>query len=290
MKPAHLAEGLATMLFWGAFRLLPLDFASALGGGLARRVGPLLGRSRIARENLHRAFPDSGPAEIEAILRGVWDNLGRVAAEFPHLPRIDPYAGDGRVDIVGIEHLDAMRDDGRPGIFFGAHIGNWEIMALAAEKRGLSVALFYRSARNPLAEHLYRKGRSGGGVYLPKGREGARAALELLRAGGHVGMLVDQKLNDGIAVPFLGREAMTAPAPAQLALKFRCPLVPVHVKRLGGARFRLIIEAPLELPDTGDRQADIRSLTRRINTVIEGWIRAHPEQWLWLHRRWPDHG
>ncbi len=101
-------------------------------------------------------------------------------------------------------------------------------------------------------------------------------------------MLVDQKLNDGIAVPFFGRDAMTAPALAQLALRFRCPVVPARVERLGGARFRLTIYPPMGLPDSGDHDADVSETMRRVNAHFEDWIRARPEQWLWLHRRWPD--
>jgi KDO2-lipid IV(A) lauroyltransferase len=95
-------------------------------------------------------------------------------------------------------------------------------------------------------------------------------------------------MNDGIAVPFFGRPAMTAPALAQFALKYDCPLVPVHVVREGGFRFRVIVEPPLEVRPTGDRHGDLATITGAVNRVIEGWIRATPGQWLWLHRRWPD--
>lgn len=120
-----------------------------------------------------------------------------------------------------------------------------------------------------------------------KGAAGARAALGHLRQGGYLAMLVDQKLNDGIAVPFFGRPAMTTPALAGFALHFRCPLIGAHVRRLGPARLQVVVEPPLALPDSGDRAADIAALTLRVNQTLEGWIRAQPEAWLWLHRRWP---
>jgi KDO2-lipid IV(A) lauroyltransferase len=120
-----------------------------------------------------------------------------------------------------------------------------------------------------------------------KGAAGARAAMGHLREGGVLAMLVDQKMNDGIAVPFFGHTAMTPAAAAAFALRFRCPILPALAERLGPARFRVICEAPLPLPDTGDRQADIATLTTSLNACLERWIRARPEQWLWLHRRWP---
>ncbi|MEE1569571.1 MAG: lysophospholipid acyltransferase family protein, partial [Alphaproteobacteria bacterium] len=94
--------------------------------------------------------------------------------------------------------------------------------------------------------------------------------------------------NDGIAVPFFGREAMTAPALAQLALKFGCPVVPAKVVRTGGAHFRLTLYPPLEMPASGDKQANVAALMRQVNELIEGWVRENPGQWMWVHQRWPD--
>jgi len=101
-------------------------------------------------------------------------------------------------------------------------------------------------------------------------------------------MMVDQKMNDGIPVPFFGRDVMTAPALAELALRYDCPVVPARVERLKGAYFRLLIYPPLELVKTGDRQADVAANMAQVNAILEQWIRDTPEQWLWLHNRWPD--
>jgi KDO2-lipid IV(A) lauroyltransferase len=120
---------------------------------------------------------------------------------------------------------------------------------------------------------------------LPKGAAGARGALAHLRAGGVIAMLMDQKMNDGIAASLFGRTAMTAPALAHLALRFRCPVIPTRAERLGPARFRIVVEKPLPLPDTGDRHADIAALTQTVNDTLERWIRDRPAEWLWLHRR-----
>jgi KDO2-lipid IV(A) lauroyltransferase len=108
-----------------------------------------------------------------------------------------------------------------------------------------------------------------------------------LRRGAHLALLADQKLNDGIAVPFFGRPAMTAPALALLALRFDCTVLPARVERLRGAHFRLTLYPPLELPRSGDRDADVAALMERVNRTLEGWIRERPEQWFWLHNRWP---
>jgi KDO2-lipid IV(A) lauroyltransferase len=282
-------QAAAIRLGLALFGALSIDRASALGGWLGRSIGPRLKATRVAERNLRRAFPERSDAEIATIVRRMWDHLGRVAAESPHLGEVDIYADNGRVEVVGVENVDRLRDDGIGGIFFSAHLGNWEISTLGAKQRGMPITHIYRAANNPFVEPILRRLRKPlGGTHHPKGAEGAKALIAALRRGEHLGLIVDQKFNDGIAVPFFGRAAMTAPAPAQLALKFKCPMVPVRVERLEGARFRLTIHPPMELPETGDRQADVAAIMTRVNALFEEWIRARPEQWLWLHRRWPE--
>jgi KDO2-lipid IV(A) lauroyltransferase len=280
---------LAAALLYGLFRLLPFQAASALGGALARLVGPRLSISRRARRNIKLAFPEKSDGEIATIIRGMWDNLGRIAGEYPHLSTLKIYEPNGRVEVTGLEYVDLLRDDGKPGIFFSAHIANWEILSLGATQYGLPLDRVYRAANNRLVEWLYRRGRAVvEGALIPKGAEGARQLLKSLRNGNHLGILVDQKMNDGIPVKFFGRDAMTAPALAELALRFDCPVVPARVVRLPGARFRFEVDPPLEFTPTGDRHADVATLMAMVNDRLEAWIRATPEQWLWLHNRWPD--
>jgi len=279
---------------WGAGLLfailgsLPLDAASALGGALARRIGPRLGVSNRARRNLHAALPQLSAPQIEAIVRGMWDNLGRVAAEYPHLRHIRVFGPGNRVETRGLEHLDQALAAGRQVILFGGHLGNWEIAALAAGQRGLDIAQIYRAANNPLIDRRIARLRGGNGELIPKGAIASRRAVAALRRGGHVSLLADQKLNEGIAVPFFGRPAMTAPALALLALHFDCTVLPARVERLQGARFRLTIYPPLDLPRTGDRDAAVLAIMAAVNATLEGWIRERPEQWFWVHSRWPD--
>ena len=281
-------QALGMYLLFGLVRLLPLDAASALGGWLGRTMGPRLAVSRHARRNLGRAFPGKSTGEIEVIVRGMWENLGRTLFEYPHLDRLRFYEDASPVEVVGTEHIDALKDDGRPGIFFSGHLANWEIPALTVAHRGLAIHLVYRAPNNPLVEKLFDHRRPGEGELLPKGSQGARRAMQLLKARGHLGMLVDQKMNDSIPVPFFGRDAMTAPALAQFAMRFDCPVVPVRIERLKGARFRVTHHAPMAMPESGDRQADVARLMADVNARLESWIRERPEQWLWLHRRWPD--
>ena len=276
----------ATFLFviYGIFKALPLDAASALGGWIGRTVGPHLRRSRTVRRNLACALPELTQDHREEILLGMWDNLGRVVAEYPHLDEIWD-----RTEVIGAETVHSLANSKIPALFFSAHIGNWEINLMGATRNGLPVTAVYRRPNNPAVSRLIDQARSViGSQLVPKGRDGAKEVVATLRNRGAVCMLIDQKMNDGIAVPFFGRNAMTAPAIAQLAYRYRCAVVPAVVERLEGTRFRLTISPPLELRETGDLDTDVRTLMVRINALVEEWVRARPEQWLWLHRRWPN--
>ncbi|MBV9824128.1 MAG: lauroyl acyltransferase [Alphaproteobacteria bacterium] len=281
-------EACGAAVFFAAMRMLPLSAASALSGAIARSIGPRLGISKRAHRNLQAALPELSRSVHAAIVRGMWDNLGRVVAEYPHLRDIRIFPASPRVELRGIEHLRRAEADGRSAILFSAHLGNWEIAALAAGQYGLDMVQIYRAANNPLVDRMIARFRGDDGELIPKGALASRRALAALRRGAHLSMLIDQKLNDGIPVPFFGRPAMTAPALAVLALRFGCSVLPVHVMRLRGAKFRLIIEPPMSLPGSGDREADVATLMAAVNRKVEGWIRHNPEQWFWLHSRWPD--
>jgi len=285
---AYRVEAGIAALAIGLLGLLPLDRASALGGALARLIGPRLGVTKRARLNLRLALPELNAPEADAVIRGMWDNLGRVAFEYPHLAKIKVFAGDGRVEVRGLDNLERALAAQRRVILFSGHLGNWEIAALAGGQYGLDIAQIYRAANNPLVDAMLTRLRGNLGELIPKGAVASRRAVAALRRGGHLSLLVDQKLNDGIAVPFFGREAMTAPALAVLALRFECDVLPVRVERLRGAHFRLTLYPKLPLPDSGDRDADTLALMSEVNQTLEAWIRERPEQWFWLHRRWPE--
>ncbi len=284
-RPTDRLQGWVARILFALLRLLPLTWASGLGGWLGRTLGPRLSASERARENLRAVFPKMTEAEVAVTIRGMWDNLLRTAFECPHINRMRLYE-DNRFEVVGAENIDHLRDDGKPGIFFSGHFANWELMPLSTAQRGQPAHLVYRAPNNPAVDWLFRQRMPWDAELIPKGPTGARQLLRVLKNGDHVGMLVDQKMNDGINVPFFGRDAMTAPALAKLALKFQCPVVPIRVERLGGAKFRITLFEPLELPDSGDRQADVLALMTQVNELFETWIRQRPEQWLWLHRRW----
>ena len=274
--------------FW-VFGLVPVDLASSVSGWLGRLVGPRLGRSRHAVDALRRRFPDKSEAEIRRILVAMWDNFFRTAIEFVHLPIILAARNNTRVELVGEEKFRDACATGRPVLLVSGHFANWEIGALPMLRTGGRAGIVYRKSNNPTVDRLVTASR---GVQdydmLPKGREGAAGMLRIVKEGGQIAMLVDQKFNEGISVPFLGRDAMTSTAAAELAYKYGMVLMPWRPERLGGCHFRLTIFDPLDCDRTADRKTEVERLTRQINDVLGQWIQDRPEQWMWAHRRWPD--
>ncbi len=285
------ATGLLLAALIGTVRRFSPVACSNLGGRAARLLGPLLPVSRIAKRNLLDALPELDAGSRRRVVGGVWDNLGRNVLELPHLASFTRTVDGPGWEVEGERHLAALRDGGVPALFFSGHLGNWEMVLPIAAALGIAVSGFYRAASNPEVDRAVQGMRLvglGKGVSMfAKGASGARAALSHLGRGGSLGFLVDQKMNDGIAVPFFGRSAMTAPALAQLALRFGVPIMPVHVVRLGPCRFRMVCEAPMAVPRTGDRTADVLAIASAMNATLERWIREDPSAWLWLHRRWP---
>jgi KDO2-lipid IV(A) lauroyltransferase len=285
-------EGFALSALVRLLRGVKAETASTLAGRFARAIGPLLPVSRTAYANLNAAMPDLDEKNKNRIVLAMWESLGRTAGEFAHLRHLqrDTQSGAGW-ELQGEDILRELAAKGGPMIFFSGHIGNWEILPRAAALYGLPCANFYRAASTPQVDALIRRMRAENvgeaTAYFPKGSKGARAALRHLGRGGNLAMLVDQKMNDGIEARLFGLPAMTAPALASLALHFRCPVIPAVTRRIGPARLRVIIEPPLPLPNTGNRARDVQSLTQDVNDVLERWIRAAPESWLWLHRRFP---
>jgi KDO2-lipid IV(A) lauroyltransferase len=230
--------------------------------------------------------------EIESVLREMWDGLGRTIAEYAHLDRLTIKGPDPRIEIEGLEHANAALASGKGILFVSGHFANWEVMPIAAEQCGVEGSAVYRPLNNPFVDRwmVGQRLKNGPKMQIAKGPQGTRRIFTLLRANKAVFLLVDQKTNEGIAVPFFGRDAMTTPLPAALALKLGAVVLPISNERLGGTHFRMAVHPPIEFAPAGDHDRDVYALTLKINEAIERLVRHRPSQWLWIHRRWPKPG
>jgi KDO2-lipid IV(A) lauroyltransferase len=264
-----------------------------LFGRIAGLIGPLTPEQRIGRANLTAAFPEKSREEIETILAGVWDNLGRLAAEFAHLDHIwqhDPaFPEQSRIEIGPRTHelFAQLQLDGKPALVFSGHLGNWELPAVAAVAHGLDGAVLFRRPNSASANRIIEELRAVNmGTLIPTGRDAPLRMAEALRKGQHVGMLVDQYFTNGVEVTFFGRTTKANPTLARLLRQIECPVHGVRIIRLPGHRFRAEITEELQPVRDASGQIDVQGTMQAITSVVEGWIREYPDQWLWLHRRW----
>jgi KDO2-lipid IV(A) lauroyltransferase len=269
-------------------RLAPVEAASSFGGVVFKALGPMTGLHRLVEANIQLAFPEKTPAERRRIAHAQWEQLGRMAAEFTMMDRLTP-AG-GRVEVVGAERLHEIARDNIPAVFVSGHFSNFEIMAAVILAAGVRCQITYRAANNPYFEARMVRIRRGYGVTLfaPKGSDGSRELLLAMKRGESVALMNDQKFSAGVAAPFFGHLAHTASGPTRLALRGEGRIVPMSVQRIKGARFRVVVHEPIVLQRTGDREADLAAGVRQINAFVEACVRERPDEWWWVHRRWPD--
>ncbi len=263
-------------------------------GALMRRIGPLFKEHRIGREQLRLAFPEKSDVEIEKILGGVWDNLGRIAIEFAHL---DDFCVDGfgpqKPDVITFaqdshDRYVKVMESSRPTLVFAAHLANWELPAVGTTALGVRTAVLFRRPNiDAVAEVIVKLRTPLMGELVQTGLDAPVRLARLVESGVHIGMLADQHYTRGVDVTFFGRTCKANPLIAMLARQTGAPIYGTRVVQLpdGNSFWGEMSDEVKPVRDAQGR-VDIRGTMQAITNVIEGWVREHPEQWLWLHRRW----
>lgn len=274
-------EGFFIVSFYTLLKILPIRTASFFMGKLARLIGPLLPVSYLGLKNLRIAFPQKSTTAYKKIVKDVWENLGRVVGEFPHVEKLSSHPK--YVTIVNAHIIEDIKNDNKAGIFFSAHMANWELPHLTVVQHGLPLWLISRPPNNPLTRLFLQRVRENPMVrIILKGSQGSKELIRILLQKEHVGLLLDQRLSEGEKIPFFGKPALTAIGPAKLAHKFDIPLIPVQVERTNGCCFKITFHPPLALGTSP------KETTLKINHMLEEWISKNPGQWLWFHNRWRD--
>lgn len=285
------AEASFMQLLWRLASLLSPERASAIGGVVLRRIGPFLRKHRMVKANLRIVLPESPEAEIEAIARGSWEQLGRVIGEYPHIASICGDHGHCRVELVDQVGLPALLASGKPVVLVSGHFGNWELNAAMAVRSGFDLTVVHMPRDNPYLTQALQERRAALRCGFVTKETGIQAMLADIRSGRSVASLVDQRFDLGDSVVFFGRDAPAPLAPAVLALRLGLPLIPARVERLQGCRFRITV-LPAIQPDLNlaDRRLIARDMMQQVYHLFEAWILERPEQWLCIKRRWPDLG
>jgi KDO2-lipid IV(A) lauroyltransferase len=266
--------------------------ATRTAARVTRTLARFSGENALAAANLAAAFPEKTQAERDRILAGVWENLGRQSVEYAFLQELvdgfDPARpGEGPIEAIGVEHLIALRDSGKPAILFGAHLGNFELTPALGAKLGLPVTALFRPPTNPhIAAEIEKRRNAYLGRMVVSGPGAALEVADALKKGRHIGVLIDQRITEGQIIPFFNRPSLSNPLVGVMARIFNCPVHGGYAVRLPDGRFRAVMTPPLDLPRDERGRIDAEGANIVVHSMVESWIRQYPDQWLWLHDRW----
>ena len=274
------------LFFYFISRIIGLNLSSYLGGILVWSYGLFSKRNLIGMKNLNLVFPKKSKVEKKKILRKMWYHFGRVIGEYPHLENIKTLTNKN-ISIRGLDNLVNGLEKNRNCLFFSAHLGNWELTSHPLTESGHNISFIYRAPNNKLVDKLLRKIRYKYGVKLiKKGSEGAKDCISVLkREGGNIGMLIDQKMNDGIEAKFFNYKTMTASAIAKFSLKYKCPIIPAVCIRKRGVQFEISYLPEISYEKIINLKTEL-NIINYLNTYVEKWIKECPDQWIWIHNRW----
>ena len=288
-KLKHILEYLLFILLTRTLRLLSVDNSASLCSFIAKKIGPYLRVTKTARKNLKRVYGNE--TDIEKVINDLWDNYGRYIGEFPFINVLDSSELDKRVKVIGLEKVEAFKKANQPFILFLGHQANWDFVIRKINDIYPKFGIAYRKANNPYVDREILKERENDQhiTMIAKGPSGAKSIIKAIKSGASLAMLVDQKMNNGIEVPFFGFPAMTAPALAKISLQYKYPIVPLQIVRIGkSSYFELILHDPLKPLIDKDIEKCCYNIMLEINKILEQWIREKPEQWFWFHNRWKN--
>lgn len=290
MQLIYFIQAQIAKLFLTLYRLAGLRMGSWLGSLLGATLGKIARERHIAADNLRQALPHLSEVEQKRVLAQCWRQLGRLVGEFPHMEKIAREA-DSRVQIIGAEHVKAALPNGGAAMFLSGHFSNWELMMLGIQRLAGKTGSLYRRANNPYMEAWVISQRSAFmPVQIPKGSDGAKVMIKLLKDGTSLGVLVDQKLGRGDPIDFFGRATKAPSASIKLARRFGIPIIPTVIRRRedGPDKVHFVQHffPAIEVPKTDNMQHDIDTAMRQVYDHLEQWISERPEEWFWQHDRW----
>ena len=271
------------------FKIIGLKNASNLGSIIVRSIGPLFRSKDIIKKNIKTALGEIDEKKETLIINSMWSNIGRTFAEYVFLKDFKfNRTNFDHMKISGANHLDEIKINSDPVIFYSGHFANFELMAMELNKSGIKCAAIYRPLNNfflnPLMEYIRMKYICPN--QIPKGRMGMREIIAKVKDGYSIALMVDQRVSEGPRTFFFNKLAHTTTIPAQLALKYNCKLVPISIERKEGTNFEIDIHPPYKIEKTGNDEEDTKNITLKINQIIEKMIIKNPKQWIWSHNRW----
>ena len=277
-------EFLFSIFFFFFFKIIGPKLSSKISGKIFEIIGPFFRSKKVIYNNIKRALPEIDENNLKNIENSMWNNYGRIFAEYIFLKDFRYGKLASNVQIEGQEILNDIKENNKQVIFISGHLSNFELMAMFIEKSGINLSAIYRPLNNIFLNGIMENIRKR---YIcknqiKKGLAGLKKLIKLKKKNYSTALMIDQRVSEGILSPLFNEKALTTTIPAQLVKKFNIPIVPVYIERIDGLKFKITINQPLYFPqDTSQQQ-----ITDNLNQILEKFILSKPENWIWSHNRW----
>ena len=280
----YFLQFLFIIIFFSLFKILGLNISSALGGKLFEKIGPLFRSKKLIHSNLKKAFPDISLDHLNGITKMMWNNYGRVFAEYMFIKKFREDRSNKNIIIEGQEILEDIKKKNKSVVFISGHLSNFELMAMHIEKSGIKLSAIYRPLNNIFLNKIMERIRKKYicKYQIKKGIGGMKKLMHLKKLNYSTALMIDQRVSQGIRSDFFNQKALTTTIPAQLVKKFKIPIVPIFIERINNINFKIVIKNPV----TFDNEETTKTITDKLNLVLEKMISYKPELWIWSHNRW----
>ena len=280
----YFLQFLIIIIMFSIFKILRLKISSALSGKLFEKIGPLFRSKKLIHSNLKKAFPSTNLENLDKITTQMWNNYGRVFAEYMFIKDFREDKSNARIEIVGQEILEDIKRKNKPVVFISGHLSNFELMAMHIEKVGIKLSAIYRPLNNLFLNKIMERIRK---KYIckhqiKKGIGGMKKLIQLKKLNYSTALMIDQRVSQGIESDFFNQKAFTTTIPAQLVKKFNLPVIPIFIERINNINFKIVVKKPIIF----ENDETTKSITDELNLILEKMIIYKPEQWIWSHNRW----
>ena len=280
----YFIQFILTIVCFVIFKIIGVNLSSKLSGKIFQIIGPFFRPRKIINSNIIRAFPNIDKNNLQKITKSMWNNYGKVFAEFMFIKDFRSGELSKNIEIKGQNILDDIKFSNKQVIFISGHFSNFELMAMSIEKSGINISAIYRPLNNFFLNGMMEKAREKYicKYQIKKGLGGLKKLIVLKKKKLSTALMIDQRVSEGIFSNFFNKKALTTTIPAQLVRKFNIPIIPVNIERIGDLNFRITIGEPINF----SKNENIQNITDKLNKIIEEMILKNPEAWIWSHNRW----
>ena len=266
------------------FKILGVNNSSNLSGKIFEFIGPYFRSKKLIYSNISKAYPNSDKKELKKITKAMWNNYGRVFSEYMFIKNFRSGKLSDKIEIVGKEYLDEIKNLNKQVVFISGHFSNFELMAMYLEKSGIQLSAIYRPLNNIFLNIIMERIRNKFICknQIKKGLGGLKKLINFINKNYSTALMIDQRVSEGISSDLFNTKALTTTIPAQLVKKYNMPVVPVYIERISGINFKLEIKEPIIF----SKEDTIQDITNQLNKILEKMILKKPEQWIWSHNRW----